>query len=223
MERGAHIVSMSLGSPAGSPRLYEAVHTALARGLVLLCAAGNSGALGRQNVGYPARYGSVIAVAAHDRNGIPSGFSSRGGEIDFMAPGEEIWSTWKDGGYALLSGTSTATPFVAGVAALVLAKHLRPGFHHTPIANCDDRREHLLRMAAHPGCHDMAAGYGPLLPFLTLSEPVRGPSAAPFPASRRANSSAKARAAAGGWLTRRAASRFGAGSLATISPTMPMP
>ncbi len=172
VERGAHIVSMSLGSPAGSPRLYEAVHTALARGVVLICAAGNSGALGRQNVGYPARYGSVIAVAAHDRNGIPSGFSSRGAEIDFMAPGEEIWSTWKDGGYAKLSGTSMATPFVAGVAALVLAKHLGPGFHRTPIANCDDMREHLLRMAAHPGYHDMAAGYGPLLPFLTLSEPV---------------------------------------------------
>lgn len=170
VEQGAHIVSMSLGAPVGSSRLYEAVHAALARGLILVCAAGNAGALGRRTIGYPARYGSVLTIAAHDRNGHPSGFSSRGAEIDFMAPGEEIWSTWKGGGFAKLSGTSMATPFAAGVAALVLAKHLTPGFHRTPIFNCDDMREHLLRMAAHPGHHDPAGGHGPLLPFLTVTE-----------------------------------------------------
>jgi subtilisin family serine protease len=159
------IISMSLGASEGSPLLFEAIHTALARGIVVICAAGNAGALFTNGVGYPGRYGSVITVAAHDQHGQPSGFSSRGPEIDFMAPGQDIWSTYRQGGYAKLSGTSMAAPFVAGLAALVLAKHRLPGQHDTPIVNCEDMRRHLLRMAAHPGHHDSARGHGPLLPF----------------------------------------------------------
>ena len=159
------IISLSLGAAEGSPRLFEAIHTALAKGLVVICAAGNSGALFTNSVGYPGRYGSVITVAAHDLHGQPSGFSSRGSEIDFMAPGQDIWSTYRQGGYAKLSGTSMAAPFVAGLAALVLAKHRLAGHHGSPIRNCEDMRRHLLRMAAHPGHHDSARGHGPLLPF----------------------------------------------------------
>ncbi len=172
VERGADIISMSLGSAHDSPELFGAVHRALAAGRILICAAGNDGALFANGIGYPGRYGSVITVAAHDRNGNPAGFSSRGGEIDVMAPGERIWSTWKDGGYAELSGTSMATPFVAGLAALVLAKHRKPGYHRTPVRNCEEMRAHLLRLAAHPGHHDEARGYGPLLPFRMIGEPA---------------------------------------------------
>jgi len=168
-EEGADIISMSLGGPASSPALFEVIHKALARGTIIVCAAGNSGALFANSIGYPGRYGSVITVAAHDRHGQPSGFSSRGAEIDFMAPGHEIWSTFRQGGYAKLSGTSMATPFVAGLAALVLAKHRQAGDHSTPIRNCEDMRQHLLRMAAHPGHHDNARGHGPLLPFAYFS------------------------------------------------------
>ncbi len=162
---GADILSMSLGSTVGSPSLYRAVHEALAKGVIIVCAAGNTGELFANNIGFPGRYGSVITVAAHDRFGQPSGFSSRGASIDFMAPGNDIWSTYRQGGYARLSGTSMATPFVAGLAALVLASHRAGGAHTTPIRNCEDMREHLLRMAAHPGHHDSARGHGPLSPF----------------------------------------------------------
>lgn len=165
VEERVDILSMSLGAPEGSPGLFEAVHTALARGIIVICAAGNSGALFTNSIGYPGRYGSVITVAAHDQHGQPSGFSSRGSAIDFMAPGQDIWSTYRQGGYAKLSGTSMATPFVAGLAALVLAKHRMAGHHTSPIENCEDMRRHLLRMAAHPGHHDSARGHGPLLPF----------------------------------------------------------
>ncbi len=164
-EERVDIISMSLGAEEGTPELFEAVHLALARGVTVICAAGNSGALFTNGIGYPGRYGSVITVAAHDQHGQPSGFSSRGSEIDFMAPGQDIWSTFRQGGYAKLSGTSMATPFVAGLAALVLAKHRLPGRHASPIRNCEDMRRHLLRMAAHPGHHDSARGHGPLLPF----------------------------------------------------------
>lgn len=164
-EERADIVSMSLGASEGSPRLFQAVHAALAKGMTIICAAGNAGAVFTNSVGYPGRYGSVITVASHDQHGQPSGFSSRGAEIDFMAPGHDIWSTYRQGGYAKLSGTSMAAPFVAGLAALVLAKHRMAGHHASPINNCEDMRRHLLRMAAHPGHHDSARGHGPLLPF----------------------------------------------------------
>jgi subtilisin family serine protease len=165
----ADIISMSLGGMSDSPALFQAIHDALARGVIVVCAAGNAGALFTNSIGYPGRYGSVITVAAHDQHGQPSGFSSRGAEIDFMAPGHEIWSTYRQGGYAKLSGTSMAAPFVAGIAALVLAKHRQAGEHATPIRTCEDMRQHLLRMAAHPGHHDSARGHGPLLPFAYFS------------------------------------------------------
>jgi subtilisin family serine protease len=165
VEVGADILSLSLAAEADDRELHRAVHAALAAGRIVVCAAGNNGALGANTIGYPGRYGSVVTVAAHDAMGHPSGFSSRGPEIDFMAPGQEIWSTWKEGGWAQLSGTSMAAPFVAGLAALVLAKHRKPGRHATPILDNQDLKEHLLRMAAHPGWHDPARGHGPLLPF----------------------------------------------------------
>lgn len=165
VEAGADILSLSLAAERDDRTLYRAVHAALAAGRCVIAAAGNSGALGANTIGYPGRYGSVVTVAAHDAMGHPSGFSSRGPEIDFMAPGQEIWSTWKEGGWAQLSGTSMAAPFVAGIAALILAKHRRPGRHATPVHDNEDLKEHLLRMAAHPGWHDPARGHGPLLPF----------------------------------------------------------
>lgn len=172
--QGAHIISMSLGGPVSTNILHKAVHMAMAKGVYIICAAGNEGSLYRNSVGYPGRYGGVVTVASHDRNGNRSGFSSRGGEIDFMAPGSNIWSTYKDGGYAELSGTSMATPFVAGLSALIVAKHLKSTSNNTPLENNEDLKNHLLWMAAHPGHHDNEAGYGPLLPFQYFGANVSG-------------------------------------------------
>lgn len=165
VEQGADIISMSLGGPVSSHRLYQAVHVALAKGVMVICAAGNEGSLFQNSIGYPGRYGGVITVASHDENGNRSGFSSRGGEIDVMGPGSNIWSTYVNGGYAELSGTSMATPFVAGLSALILAKHRAGGTNNTPVDNTEDLKNHLLWMAAHPGYHSNEEGYGPLQPF----------------------------------------------------------
>lgn len=162
VEIGADIISMSLGGPGSDRRLFTSIHNALAKGKVVVCAAGNSGSIFSNNVGYPGRYGGVITIAAHDRNGMPSGFSSRGGEIDFCAPGQNIYSTYKNGSYASLSGTSMATPFVSGICALVMAVN-------KDIRNCEDMRNVLMQMAAHPGAHDSTSGYGPLNPFQYFS------------------------------------------------------
>ncbi len=164
VQKGAHVISMSLGGPSTEPTLHRSIHLALAEGRTIICAAGNQGSFGVNTIGYPGRYGSVITIAAHDLNGNPAGFSSRGGEIDFMAPGTDIWSTYKEGGFAELSGTSMATPFVAGMAALLLSKHQqRQG--STPIHTNEDLRDHFLFMAAHRGWHDNASGYGPIVRF----------------------------------------------------------
>ena len=165
VEKGAHIISLSLGGPYSSAPLFNSIYNALSKGVHVICAAGNEGSLFGNAIGYPGRFGGVITVASHDQNGNPSGFSSRGGEIDFMAPGESIWSTYKDGGYAKLSGTSMATPFVVGISALIVSKHLSSPSNQTALDHCEDLREHLMRMATHPGHHDNQRGYGPLKPF----------------------------------------------------------
>ena len=165
VKQGANIISMSLGGTDSSNGLYKSVYRALAEGTFLICGAGNEGSQFQNSIGYPGRYDGVITVASHDRNGNRSGFSSCGGEIDIMAPGSNIWSTYKNGSYAELSGTSMAAPFVAGLAALIISKHMNTIDNGTPLENNEDLKNHLLWMATHPGYHDNETGYGPLQPF----------------------------------------------------------
>ncbi len=117
---GAQVINMSLGGPVQSPALERAVRRALAKGVVVVCAAGNSGP-GDDTVGYPAGEPGVIAVAASDRADAVADFSSRGPQVAFIAPGVDILST-VPGGYAVLSGTSMASPHVAGLAALAIQR-----------------------------------------------------------------------------------------------------
>lgn len=116
------IISLSLGGRNGAPELHEAVKYAIAKGCFVIAAAGNSGYKPGQNtVDYPGRYPEVITISSVGKSENPSVFSSAGEEVDLGAPGEGVYSTHKNGGYAYLSGTSMATPHVAGVAALLLS------------------------------------------------------------------------------------------------------
>jgi subtilisin family serine protease len=115
------IISMSLGGLSGSPSLESALETAYNAGIVIVAAAGNWGnQFGPDNVDYPARYDSVIAVAATDSNNNRASFSSRGPDVEISAPGVNILSTYPGHAYATGSGTSMATPHVTGVVALLL-------------------------------------------------------------------------------------------------------
>lgn len=122
IEEDADVISMSIGSPYKFEIIETALYAAIEKGVHVICAAGNSGPyLG--TVEYPGAYDSVITVGSIDRRQKIASYSSRGKEVDIVAPGDDILSCYPPNGYATLSGTSMATPFVAGVAALILAKH----------------------------------------------------------------------------------------------------
>lgn len=118
-DQGARIINLSLGSPACSQTLADAVNYAFDRGAIIVAAAGNDGSA----VGYPARHERVVAVAATDNQDGLATFSNRGPEVDVAAPGVAILSTVPGGGYQSFSGTSMAAPHAAGVAGLILARN----------------------------------------------------------------------------------------------------
>ncbi|MEO0339730.1 MAG: S8 family peptidase [Bacteroidota bacterium] len=131
------VISLSLGGGSGSSSLQAAVKYAIAKGCFVVAAAGNS--FQGENINtmnFPARYNEVIAVGSIDKNSNPSRFSSAGPQLDIVVPGEQIYSTHKNQGYAFLSGTSMATPLVAGVVALLAS-------HRTELRNQAIMHKHL--------------------------------------------------------------------------------
>ena len=116
VDNGIQVANMSLGSNYYNETLHSAVKAANAAGLIMVAAAGNDGAA----VDYPAALPEVIAVSATDSNNNVTSWSSRGPEVLVAAPGSNIYSTYKGGAYASMSGTSMAAPHVAGAIALKL-------------------------------------------------------------------------------------------------------
>ncbi|WP_317855762.1 S8 family serine peptidase [Chakrabartyella piscis] len=121
VDKGANIINMSLGTstePVGTA-LKEAVDYAVANGVLIIAASGNSSV---ESVSYPAAYDGVIAVSAVDSSlNFATSYSNYGDAIDISAPGSGVYSANYNGGYTTKSGTSMASPMVAGVAALVLS------------------------------------------------------------------------------------------------------
>jgi thermitase len=123
----AQVINLSLGGTFNSITLQDAVNKAWSRGAVLTCAAGNSGTSARF---YPAYYTNCIAVAATNNQDQKASWSNFGKWVDVAAPGVDTLSTLPMGdamntsptGYTAWSGTSMASPHVAGLAALLWAK-----------------------------------------------------------------------------------------------------
>lgn len=136
-EGKADIICMSLGSPNPVQEVRKAIQYAESKGVVAFVAAGNAGKT--KNIYYPAEYPETIAIGSVDENMTRSSFSNTGKNLDFMAPGNKIFSTVPDNWYAVLSGTSMATPFVAGVAALVLS-YVRNNNHKISLKSSEDYR-----------------------------------------------------------------------------------
>ncbi len=118
-DNGAKVINMSLGGTSASSTLESAVNYAWNKGVVVVAAAGNEGTSAPC---YPAYYTKTIAVAATDSNDKVTSWSNYGSWVDVAAPGVAIYSTLKGNNYGFGSGTSMATPFVSGLAALVFTR-----------------------------------------------------------------------------------------------------
>src|SRR6476661_7393320 len=169
VDAGARVINISAGADFSTETEHDAVRYARSKGVVIVAAAGNTPD-GKPE--YPAGYDEVIAVSASSRRDSVAGFSSYGDYVDVAAPGINILSTWVDHhkpGYQSESGTSMASPVVAGAAALILARN--PAL--TPV-----QVQLLLQQTADdigdPG-FDPKSGWGRLNLFRALQQAPAGP------------------------------------------------
>lgn len=139
LDHNADVINLSLGSTANTRIVREASDDALSRGVFVAAAAGNAGPSGPRE--YPATLDGVFGVAATDRQDRAADFSSTHASLALSAPGADVVSAFpidqppdnKLGSpYALWSGTSMATPWIAGAAALLLDRN--PGWSPNQIA-----------------------------------------------------------------------------------------
>jgi thermitase len=154
-DNGARIINLSLGGSSPSLALQEAVRYANERGVLIVAASGNERAEGN-TPNYPAAYPETLAVGATGYGDEVTGFSNTGDFIDLVAPGVDIATTIPNNGYVLATGTSFASPFVSGAAALIMT--LRPDLSNSDVRcvlaiSADDRGA--------PG-RDSEYGYGRL-------------------------------------------------------------
>lgn len=120
VDRGARVLSMSLGTSSDSYLLKNAVDYALRNGVAVVAAVGNEAIEG---VSYPARYDGVVAVTAVDANGQHPYFANRGKEVGIAAPGIGITAAWTGSDFVGFSGTSAAVPFVSGAISYLLSEN----------------------------------------------------------------------------------------------------
>ncbi|MGP4041246.1 S8 family peptidase [Gracilibacillus sp. D59] len=116
------VICMSLGGPNDVPEMHEAIRNAVNQDISVVVAAGNEGD-GQEDTfeqAYPGAYNEVISVGAVNKKLKIAPFSNTNNEVDLVAPGVEIMSTYLNNKFATLSGTSMAAPHVAGALALII-------------------------------------------------------------------------------------------------------
>ena len=159
VDKGAHVINMSLGIKhmgGGLPH-QDVIRYALSKNVTVVAASGNDGTAERY---YPGALKGVFAVGAVDDTGKMAGFTSYGANIYVVAPGMNIYSSFARNGYAVASGTSQASPFVAGAIGLLQSYALEQGKRLTNqeigyiLKNTSDKIDSRLR--------NVQAGYGVL-------------------------------------------------------------
>ncbi|MFF2504808.1 type VII secretion-associated serine protease mycosin [Streptomyces sp. NPDC058067] len=174
---GAQVINISQDTANAvrpAPALQAAVNAALAAKIVVVASAGNDGLDGKVQTTYPASFPGVLAVAASDRNNERAAFSQSGDFVGVAAPGVDMVSTVPGGGHCSDNGTSFSAPYVAGVAALVKAKH--PEWTAAEVvAQIEQTAERST------AGHDRLVGWGVVDPLRAVTEdpdhPIETPSA----------------------------------------------
>jgi subtilisin family serine protease len=133
-DRGARVINVSVGAPQSIDALQRAVDYATSKGAVVIAAAGNSG-ITQKN--YPAAYPNVISVAGSTQSDRLYGWSNHGLWVSVAAPGCNVAPLLDGRGYGEFCGTSSATPLVAGLVALV--RSARPGATGAQVTNAIER------------------------------------------------------------------------------------
>ncbi|KAL3938539.1 MAG: hypothetical protein SGBAC_006574 [Bacillariaceae sp.] len=148
-DAGAKIISMSLGGPSyqgDEKRIFDTLYD---QGILAIAAAGNDG---DDDYSFPASYTRVMSVAAVNSNRNHASFSQFNDRVDIAAPGVNVRSTWSNGRYSSISGTSMATPHVSGVAALMKS--------HKPNATPQELFNAMINTAVNPNTSGRDDKYG---------------------------------------------------------------
>ncbi|RVU22496.1 type VII secretion-associated serine protease mycosin [Streptomyces antnestii] len=177
MSVGAQVINISQDTANAvrpAQALQDAVNAALDAKIVVVASAGNDGLDGKVQTTYPASFPGVLAVAASDRNNERAAFSQSGDFVGVAAPGVDMVSTVPGGGHCSDNGTSFSAPYVAGVAALVKAKH--PDWTAAEVvAQIEQTAERSI------AGHDRLVGWGVVDPLRAVTEdpdhPIETPSA----------------------------------------------
>jgi subtilisin family serine protease len=156
IDDGMDIINMSLGTPSEVSGLEKLCKKAQSKGISVVVASGNSG---MQENFYPASYDCCIAVGAIDESMKVAYFTTYGQQLDVVAPGAEILSTYLKGSYAVLSGTSMAAPFVSGCLALMKQSGIDLNYKSITESTIDIEKPNL----------DVKSGYGIVNPFKSIT------------------------------------------------------
>jgi len=178
---GHKILSMSFGAGGEDPAISEAIRYAHSKGCWLFAAAGNEGP---GSVNWPGALDEVVCVASTDKGGGVSSYSSANDAVDVGFGGRDILSTYPGNRLATLSGTSMATPGVAGVAALAVGELLKAG---KPIPSQEAMKKVLYETCSDPAGRNIYTGYGLVQPakfiraMVSAGGPVNPPPVTPAP------------------------------------------
>lgn len=169
-DKAVDFITMSLGSPHPAPSLEKAIEYAHSKGVIVFCAAGNSGP--NTDIMYPAKYDYTISIGAVDENLERTDFTCSGETLDFLAPGHNILSCVPGNRYAIMSGTSMSNPFAVGLASLLLSYNKQ--YNKFQLKNYNDYIK-VFKEYAKPlknsqyGTSRRYQGYGVMYPALALN------------------------------------------------------
>jgi subtilisin family serine protease len=144
VQNGAHVINMSFGTLENSQAIKSSINYALSKNVVLVASAGNNNTTAPQ---YPAAYSGVITTAATDIFDKKASFSNYGSNVFVDAPGVNIFSSYPDGRYSMVSGTSFSAPIIAGTVALIRSRRASVTANDVAVAaiNIDAKNPRYVR------------------------------------------------------------------------------